>query len=761
MRQSNALLFIGLFVPLILPVAATGDETGAKEPAEEPITTARVALGDLLRKWYKQGSAAGNDGDYYDNRDRGHSGLRMGPYPQLTKITYTPQQLARRQDWAGQRVVLPQVVFGNSSTSASVTGGGSNVRQYYRSPRGMRFLYEQYTHNNIYIYPEHRDHDPGHNGMGGYGDLYPTNSPYLIASQGSSGSDQAFMRAIPFVLAALRPEVKKTLVERGLVAPTLQMILRMTGKNIADPKEYLTGKAHPTVFVGRNVDALKMVKMAHAIRTDDIPPMVQLKVRRETMPAPGRDYFDPNASERLADTPAVIARIVRGKSRVRRMTVSAETSYDVNKRPLKFHWVVLRGDPKRIAITPTNDAGSAAEIAVAWHERRPIAAGSAMESNRVDIGLFVHNGKHYSAPGFVTFYYPDDEARTYDRNDRLVEIGYNASTSVLNVSDWTALFALVSPGSDSWPASLLAGQFSRAELAVLGEAGGEYKTAHAALLAAAKRSALAAKARNTTRTAVKAAEKELTAAPDEKTKTALAKALAAAEEAAKQPEAEYRAARDVESRARGVERKVFEEVRAGVKRPIKAVVDRALARLVNDAEFFLTHHERIAALRAKADARGKAAVDTERKTLAAFGILENTEDGTIAFRTLPGRQRLTAYEKCMRARLNAVVLANLIYPEVVAASCKVNFVDRAIAAPKGWRDVYHYDADGNATGWTRYDAKRTAEFKADGLLIVERDARGRPVKTCKVTYGLKPTARGRRGRGEVEWIAAKEPSPAK
>ena len=83
--------------------------------------------------------------------------------------------------------------------------GGSNPRAYYVSFYGTLFLYNQYTRNNLYIYPEHHDHDPGHSGVffpnplnhairdEGYGDLYPTNTPYLIISQGSSGSDQPFM----------------------------------------------------------------------------------------------------------------------------------------------------------------------------------------------------------------------------------------------------------------------------------------------------------------------------------------------------------------------------------------------------------------------------------------------------------------------------------------------------------------------------------------------------------------------------------------
>ncbi len=51
--------------------------------------------------------------------------------------------------------------------------------------------------------------------MDGYGDLYPTNTPYLIISQGSSGSDQPFMRAIPFTLAASAPRSRRCWSMKG------------------------------------------------------------------------------------------------------------------------------------------------------------------------------------------------------------------------------------------------------------------------------------------------------------------------------------------------------------------------------------------------------------------------------------------------------------------------------------------------------------------------------------------------------------------
>ena len=53
-----------------------------------------------------------------------------------------------KKDWAARGTVLPKVAFGNSSTSSSVTTGGSNPRMLYTNPKGLPALYEQYTKNN-------------------------------------------------------------------------------------------------------------------------------------------------------------------------------------------------------------------------------------------------------------------------------------------------------------------------------------------------------------------------------------------------------------------------------------------------------------------------------------------------------------------------------------------------------------------------------------------------------------------------------------
>jgi hypothetical protein len=156
----------------------------------------------------------------------------------------------------------------------------------------------------------------------------------------------------------------------------------------------------------------------------DLPPMVQLQVQEEDQPAHGRDYFAPGKNERLFDTPCAIARVVRSTRYLRRMVVSAETSSDLSGKPLSYHWSVLRGDADRIKINRLNEAGSVVELLIPYHTRRAVEAGSSLESNRVDIGAFVHNGAYYSAPAFVTHFYLDNEKRVYDQDHRIQLVDY-------------------------------------------------------------------------------------------------------------------------------------------------------------------------------------------------------------------------------------------------------------------------------------------------------------------------------------------------
>ena len=107
------------------------------------------------------------------------------------------------------------------------------------------------------------------------------------------------MQAVAATLAAFRPDVKGLLARRGLLMPTIQMIFRASNKHLKDPREYLAGKAHPTVFQGGDVDALKMVQMAHDITIDRTPPIAEITVVEEEQAVSGRDFFEPADGERL------------------------------------------------------------------------------------------------------------------------------------------------------------------------------------------------------------------------------------------------------------------------------------------------------------------------------------------------------------------------------------------------------------------------------------------------------------------------------
>jgi YD repeat-containing protein len=399
------------------------------QPADDKsVIEAHGEIGNLLRAWFKEGTAAGNHGDLYDNHDGDHSNMAYQQFPQLARIEFGDEAKSRRLHFGFQSHFLYNAVtLGNSST-ASVGNPywRSQPRLAYTNPRLISLLYTQYVGNHIFMYPEHRDYDVGHNGPDGYGDVYPANTPYVIISQGSSGSDRQFMDAVACTLAGFRPEVKKLLTESGTLMPAVQMILRSSYKEVPAPEDYLTGKAHPTVFEGKQLDVLKMVKLAHEIERDAVPPMIQLRVVEEDQPIVGRDYFDAAERHRLFDTPAAIARICRSTKFSYHMVVSAEASRDLNDRPLTWKWVVLRGDADAITIKPLNDAGSVVEIVVPYHQRRPILPGSDMQSNRVDIGAFVHNGSYWSAPGFVTFFSFDNEHRTYNDKQLIQSVDYAA-----------------------------------------------------------------------------------------------------------------------------------------------------------------------------------------------------------------------------------------------------------------------------------------------------------------------------------------------
>jgi hypothetical protein len=417
-------------------------------PAEaaSEICTQPGPVGELLRQWNKEGTAAGLHGVLYDNHDDDHSVMKVDWFPQLTRIRYCDAAKRARttMHMAGELHRGLQILFlhnapviGNASVAA--TNGSSWRSMPRRAMAGgiaMSLLADQAANNMIYFYPEHRDHDP--EAGGGYGDVYPANVPYLITSQGSSGSDQEFMNAVTATIAAFRPETQRFLIEKHLLMPTVQMIFRSSRKPIIGRAEYLSGAAHPPVFDGATIDAERMVRMAHDLQPDEVPPMVRLKVEAEDLGHPGIDYFDAGPGERLFDTVSAVARVARAACFRRRMVASVAATEDPNGRPLSFVWKLLHGNEERVQIRPLDPLGLRAEILVDWHPRAAYP-GSDLPSSRVDVGVFASNGARLSAPAFLTWYFPPNERRTYEQMpetvaaDRRDEINGNSPQRIVSI----------------------------------------------------------------------------------------------------------------------------------------------------------------------------------------------------------------------------------------------------------------------------------------------------------------------------------------
>ena len=392
----------------------------------------------LVREWFQAGEAAGNFRDLYDNRDRGHSQLQQHEFPQMSVVEYGAEAKWREFEFGCQTLFLYNAVtLGNASIAATSSPyWRSMARRADVDARSMNALHAQYRGNHLYVYPEHKDHDPGHNGEGGgYGDVFCANTPYVLISQGSSGSDRPFLTAAALTLAAFRPETKQALAEHGLLMPALQMLFRTSRRGVQDYRAYLGGMAHPTVFEAATLDPARMVQRANAMTPDRLPPLSVLEVMEEDQGRPGVDYFHSAPAEALWTTPHAVARVVRSMKYRRRMVVSARRSLDVNDRPLTYHWSVLRGDEQAIEIRPLNDENSVVEILVPYHRRFPVQPGSKLESNRVDIGAFVHNGAYYSPPSLISLFYLDNEEREYDEQGRIRSVQYSGGNTPGNYVD--------------------------------------------------------------------------------------------------------------------------------------------------------------------------------------------------------------------------------------------------------------------------------------------------------------------------------------
>ncbi|GHB94973.1 hypothetical protein [Cerasicoccus arenae] len=401
-----------------------------------PVSKADDPLSKKIQTWFDEGTAAGNVGDLYENRDGGHSRLNLKKFGQFAQLVYGEELKKLGADFGVKiKIVNERPTLVNASLAMlGKPFARSMARLIMHNPELSPELYSMYRIANICFYPEHADHDKRN------GDLFAVNTPYLIISQGSSGSDIPFMEATAQTLASFQPSVKELLHQHGLLAPTVQMIMRWSNDGIGNADNYLTGKAHPTVFDATKLRPDAMAEMAHAMKPDHLPPLALIRMTQETQAVSGVDYFDSDVGEILMETPCAIGRVARNLSHSRTFRVSAADSFDVRHLPLNYHWKVLRGDESKINIHLLNGAGNEAEITVDYQPETLSHGDPQLRSHRVDIGVFVDNGVYYSAPAFISIWYPPNEKREYDDDGHLEKVTYLSAKKVGVSADVVLLF---------------------------------------------------------------------------------------------------------------------------------------------------------------------------------------------------------------------------------------------------------------------------------------------------------------------------------
>jgi len=381
-------------------VALIARATVSGMPSEDTVTVMRRVptidtctggLAGCVARWVTAGTAAGFTGITYENRDGAHARYNTSAMPGITALTNDEGN----STWgaSGPSMEPSTIVIANVS-KAYTTISASLVRYDVAWGRQYSRYEPQFLNNKLFFYPEHIDC--------GVEDYYSFMTPAVFTSQGSSGSELDEVGKHLYALASMAPTVRARLQTERTLMSALTMIHRRT--RVASDAAYLTGAAHPTAF-GNYDNDVAMSLLAHSLVDGATPPVAAITSSDDTSPL------------QIANGPTLRARaFTTAGADTYSLTVDATTSRDLNGRALTYHWRVIRGDASFVTIEPQNDDESIARITFRRHPTTMYEGdGSAAStritrtSNLISIGLFVHNGVHFSSPVFVTSYSLDPQ----------------------------------------------------------------------------------------------------------------------------------------------------------------------------------------------------------------------------------------------------------------------------------------------------------------------------------------------------------------
>lgn len=331
-------------------------------------------------------SAGGNTGDLYVNRDKLHSPLDVASYPGITPVAFDADGRSRGMDVDFPNTLFPFPVFGNSSRA--FTAG-----PYWRSipralmtveSRRLQAMLRFYLSNQTWVFPANADIAP----IGTHGDVFASIAPYWIVTAGRSYSDMPYLRGALKASAAFPVDTKRELVRQGLLAPTIQALIRKSLAGVTNETAYLGPRAHPTAFPANGLDVRRLVASAASMKPAEIPPLAPLAV------AAGKTKDVPNWPELTYATPFAVAFVLRSSDETRSFIVSSKGADE-------------------FAFVQTHGVGVDVKIEVPKPNVAKVTIGRSglSPTNRVDIAVMARNkGTGWGAPSYVSFARMDPSA---------------------------------------------------------------------------------------------------------------------------------------------------------------------------------------------------------------------------------------------------------------------------------------------------------------------------------------------------------------
>ena len=323
----------------------------------------------------------GNTGDLYMNRDEGHSQLTVTNWPGLTSVRLDSDGRARKMDVDFPNMLFPYPVFGNASRGFTKGPLWRSIPRALMTieARRLKAMHRFYLSNQVWVFPAVDDYSFATNK---FGDVFMSVAPYWIATQGISWSDQYYLRAALEASRSFRPAVKKELVSRGLLAPTIQMLLRRSLKRVTDEDDYLTDKAHPTCFPPNGLSLARLKEMAAALKVSQIPPVASI-----VLVAPERLDYKGVLPEATYISPCAWAFVLRADKPERNFLIKVAGGDD---------YMFKAVHDERGAAYVTRLGHDAAKITIDKTRLTP--------TNRVDVAVFARQGESsWGAPSFISF----------------------------------------------------------------------------------------------------------------------------------------------------------------------------------------------------------------------------------------------------------------------------------------------------------------------------------------------------------------------